>query len=396
LRTCQPAIEPILVSLEGSPRDPKLDLAALIDCGRHLEKIAPKYRDYLDTTRLAPIDAEVLVHQVPGGMMSNLVNQLREAGAVDRLAEVLEELPRTRADLGYPPLVTPSSQIVGTQAVMNVLFGRYQRVTEPVKDIAAGLYGRTPVPVNPEVQKICLKDHKYKKPITKRPADLLEPELGKAKEAIRHISDDLGDVLTYALYPTTGLRFLRWKHGLEDPPAEVKPKTLEQAKREQDLMAKAKKGLLVEPPAKTAPAKSGAARRFNVFVDGEYFEVEVDPTDGGAAPLARPAARPPAPAPLPPPPAAAAPRPAAAPIAGSSGTAAVNGAGAITAPMPGIIVEYRVSAGDAVKVGDVVLVLEAMKMQNEIATEVAGKVSTVTHKAGDEVLKGDVLLVIEP
>jgi pyruvate/oxaloacetate carboxyltransferase len=157
LRTCQPAIEPILVSLEGSPRDPGLDLNALIDCGRHLEKVAPKYRDYLDTTRLAPIDAEVLVHQVPGGMMSNLVNQLREAGAVDRLTEVLEELPRTRADLGYPPLVTPSSQIIGTQAVMNVLFGRYQRVTEPVKDLVAGLYGRTPAPVNKQVQDICLK-----------------------------------------------------------------------------------------------------------------------------------------------------------------------------------------------------------------------------------------------
>jgi len=402
LRTCQPAIEPILVSLEGTPRAPQLDLAALIDCGRHLEKIGPKYRDYLDTTRLATIDAEVLVHQVPGGMMSNLVNQLREAGAIDRLPEVLEELPRTRADLGYPPLVTPSSQIIGTQAVMNVLFGRYKRVTEPVKDIAAGLYGRTPVPVNPEVQQICLKDHKYKKPITKRPADLLEPELDKAKEAIKSISTDIGDVLTYALYPTTGMRFLRWKHGLEEPPAEVKPKTLEQAKREQELAEKAKKGLLVERPTKTTPEKSAGSRRFNVFVDGEHFEVDVDPADGAVL-AARPAAVAPAaprPAAPPPAPAAAPPRPAAAPApsAGANGAPAVsaNGAGAITAPMPGIIVEYRVAQGDSVKAGDVVLVLEAMKMQNEIAAEIAGKVSTLPRKAGDEVLKGDVLLVIEP
>jgi pyruvate carboxylase subunit B len=393
LRTCQPAIEPILVSLEGTPRAPKLDLAALIECGRHIEKIAPKYRDFLDTTRFATIDAEVLVHQVPGGMMSNLVNQLREAGAVDRLPEVLEELPRTRADLGYPPLVTPSSQIVGTQAVMNVLFGRYKRVTEPVKDIAAGLYGRTPVPVDPDVQKICLKDHKYKKPITKRPADLLEPELEKAKQALKDVTTDIGDVLTYALYPTTGMRFLRWKYRLEEPPAEVKPKTLEQAKHEQDLVAKAKKGLLVEPPVKTpAPERSGAARRFNVFIDGDHFEVEVDPTDGGATPVVRPAApvvsRPAAPqTPAPAPAAPAPPRPAAA--------AASNGAGSVTAPMPGIIVEYRVEQGDTVKPGDVVLVLEAMKMQNEIAAEAGGTVASVPRKAGDEVLKGDVLLVIE-
>ena len=393
LRTCQPAIEPILVSLEGTPRAPKLDLAALIECGRHIEKIAPKYRDFLDTTRFAAIDAEVLVHQVPGGMMSNLVNQLREAGAVERLPEGLEEVPRTRADLGYPPLVTPSSQIVGTQAVMNVLFGRYKRVTEPVKDIAAGLYGRTPVAVDPEVRKICLKDHKYKKPITTRPADLLEPELEKAKQAVKDITTDLGDVLTYALYPTTGMRFLRWKYRLEEPPAEVKPKTLEQAKHEAELVAKAKKGLLIEPPAKpAAPERSGAARRFNVFVDGDYFEVEVDPTDGGVMPTVRPAAPAPAPRPASPPPAQAqtapAPRPAPA--------VAANGAGAVTAPMPGIIVEYRVSQGDSVKPGDVVLVLEAMKMQNEIAAETAGKVASVSRKAGDEVLKGDVLLVIEP
>jgi pyruvate carboxylase subunit B len=224
---------------------------------------------------------------------------------------------------------------------------------------------------------------------------LLPPEIEKAKEAVKHITTDLGDVLTYALYPTTGMRFLRWKHGLEEPPAEVKPKTLEQAKREQELVAKAKKGLLVEPPAKAAPARSGAARKFNVFVDGEYFEIEVDPADGVAAPAVRPApvreVMASAPAAQTPPRAAAAPAP-----ANAAPAVSANGAGAVTAPMPGIIVEYRVTAGQAVKAGDVVLVLEAMKMQNEIAAEVAGKVATLTHKAGDEVLKGDVLLVIEP
>jgi biotin carboxyl carrier protein len=257
------------------------------------------------------------------------------------------------------------------------------------------------------VQKICLKDHKYKKPITKRPADLLEPELDKAREAVKHITKDTGDVLTYALYPTTGMRFLRWKHGLEEPPAEVKPKTLEQAKREQELVAKAKKGLLVEPPAKPgAPERTAATRRFNVFVDGEYFAVDVDPADGGA-PAVRPAVSAPARAAAAPaaaataPPASAAPsaHPGPAPSGANGGTApaiAANGAGAVSAPMPGIIVEYRVAQGDSVKAGDVVLVLEAMKMQNEITAEVGGTVATVTHKAGDEVLKGDVLLVIEP
>ena len=249
-----------------------------------------------------------------------------------------------------------------------------------------------------------LKDHKYKKPITTRPADLLEPELEKAKQAVKDITTDLGDVLTYALYPTTGMRFLRWKYKLEEPPAEVKPKTLEQAKREEELVAKAKKGLLIEPPAKpAAPERSGATRRFNVFIDGDYFEVEVDPTDCGVMPTVRPVAAASTPRPAAPQAAASAPAPAAprpAPAAAANGgaapAAAANGAGAVTAPMPGIIVEYRVSQGDAVKAGDVVLVLEAMKMQNEIAAETAGKVATVPRKAGDEVLKGDVLLVIEP
>jgi len=188
LRTGQPAVEPLLVSLQGEPRDLGIALEPLIECARHLERIAPKYRSYLDTTRMATIDAEVLVHQIPGGMMSNLVNQLKEAGALDRLREVTDELPRTRADLGYPPLVTPSSQIVGTQAVMNVLFGRYERVSQQVKDYAAGLYGRPPAPMKADVVKKCLVGHAMSKPTTKRPADLLEPELEKAREEIRDIS----------------------------------------------------------------------------------------------------------------------------------------------------------------------------------------------------------------
>jgi pyruvate carboxylase subunit B len=389
LRTGQPAVEPLLFSLEGSDRDPGIDLEPLIECGEHLERIAPKYRDYLDNTRMATIDAGVLLHQVPGGMMSNLVNQLREAKAVDRLKEVLEELPRTRTDLGSPPLVTPSSQIIGTQAVMNVLFGRYERVTQPVKDYAAGLYGRPPVPMDPAVQKKCLQGHKYQSQITVRPADLLEPEMEKAREAVKDITHDPRDVLTYAIYPTTGLRFLRWKHGLEPLPADVRPKTLEQAQRESELVEKAKKGLLVEPPSKAGPAKTAATRSFNVYVDGEYFQVDVDPGEGAPAlvratepPIARPAA----------PSAAPPPRPTAAAPAAAPAVSATNGA--VVAPMPGMIIEYRVKQGDAVKTGDVLLILEAMKMQNEISAERDGTVSSVPHKNGDQVDRGEVLLVL--
>jgi pyruvate carboxylase subunit B len=394
LRTGQPAVEPILVALQGSERDPGIALEPLIAAAEHLERIAPKYADYLDTSRMATIDTEVLIHQIPGGMMSNLVSQLKEAGAMDRLKEVQQELPRTRADLGYPPLVTPSSQIVGTQAVMNVLFGRYERITQPVKDYAAGLYGRPPAPMDPAVVKKCLVGHKMSKSTTKRPADFLEPEMEKAAKDVAHITTDPKDILTYAMYPTTGLRFLKWKHGLEEPPTEVRPKTLEQAKREAELSAKARKGLLVEPPSKEAPERSGALRSFNVFVDGEYFQVEVDPQDGPPRVVGAPAPTPtPAAGPRPPAkPAVAAPprKPTAPPVAAAAGP------GAIVAPMPGLIVEYKVKVGDTVKASDVVLILEAMKMQNEITAERDGKVASIGSAAGSQVAKGDVLLVIEP
>ena len=244
------AIEPIVVTLQGTDRDTGIDLNLLFKLGEKLETIAPRYRDFLDTTRFAKIDTSVIMHQIPGGMTTNLVAQLRAANALDRLEEVYKELPRTRKELGYPPLVTPTSQIVGIQAVQNVLFGRYKMMSTQVRDYVYGLYGNPPAPIDPEVQKAALKGYKRgSEPITCRPADILEPELERAKEAVKKGvgSQDIGDVLIYALFPTPGMEFLKAKYGLGPPPPETeKPKTLEDIKREDELMAKAKAGKLVE------------------------------------------------------------------------------------------------------------------------------------------------------
>jgi len=251
LRSSHPAIEPLVVALQGTDRDTGLDLAHLFKLGDYIESIAPKYRDFMNTTRMSVIDTGVLMHQVPGGMTTNLVAQLRESNALHRINEVYEELPRTRKELGYPPLVTPTSQIVGVQAVQNVLVGRYKLVPRQVQDYVYGLYGKPPAPIDPEVQEIVLKNYpRGKTPITCRPADILEPELDKAREAVKDFTDDIGDILIAAIYPITGLRFLKWKYGLETPPPSVKPKTMEDVKREDELIAKVKAGKLVEKTEK--------------------------------------------------------------------------------------------------------------------------------------------------
>jgi len=241
LRTSQPAVEPIVATLFGTTRDPELDLNLLLEIGDNLETVAPKYRDYLATHRMAVIDTGVLVHQVPGGMISNLVSQLKEAKALHRLSEVYAEVSITRKELGTPPLVTPTSQIVGVQAVLNVLFGKYKMVTNQVKDLVYGLYGKTPTQIDPEVQKKVLKGYKRgETPVTGRAADYLEPELEQARKSVGDLAKNDYDLLIYALYPTTGMQFLKWKYGVEEKPPEVLPKSLEDIKKEDEIIARAR------------------------------------------------------------------------------------------------------------------------------------------------------------
>ena len=400
LRTSQPAIEPLLVAVEQTDRETDMDLAKLIEIGYDLEKVAVKYRDLLDTSKMAQIDTGVLLHQIPGGMYSNLVSQLKEANALDRIHEVMADLPQTRKELGYPPLVTPTSQIVGIQAVMNVLFGRYKMVPAEVKGVAFGLYGKTPAAMDPKVQKIILKGYERgEKPTTKRPGEILEPELDKAVAETKGIAKNDGDILIYALYPTTGMRFLKWKYGLEPIPEEVKGKSLEQIKLEDEvyttikskkLFAKVKE--LLDSLEKPQPEKGPGLRTFNVFVEGRHYAVEVECTSGapvltGVTPLAAPA---PAPRPAAPP----APAPAAKTAAAPAEAAMAAGDVPLRAPMPGMIISYAVKVGDQVANGDLVCVLEAMKMQNSLPAPASGTVKAINFEPGASVAKDAIILVI--
>jgi len=375
LRTSHPAIEPIVLALSGTARDTGLNLEQLLKLGEYFESIAPKYRDFLDTTKMSVIDTGVLWHHIPGGMFTNMVSQLKEAEALDRLAEVYTELPRTREELGYPPLVTPTSQIVGTQAISNVLFGRYKVISQQVKDYVYGLYGKPPASINPKIQKIVLEDYaRGETPITCRPADILEPELAKAKEATKDIARDIGDVLTYALYPTSGMRFLRWKYGLEEAPAETKAKIMEDVRHEDQLIAKAKAGELVDKTeVKTSP-QGASSITLNVLIDGKYHKVDIGLSSSSSSTMPASIAEPQV-------------------EAEEEKNGEVNGS-PLAAPMPGIIIRYLVKEGDKIIAGDGVVILEAMKMENVLPAHDDGKVMSINFKPGDKVNTNDVLAII--
>jgi pyruvate carboxylase subunit B len=406
-RTSHPAIEPLVISLLGTNRDTGFDIKLLNKIGKEMEKDIPKYMQFADTTKFSIIDTDVIIHQTPGGMISNLINQLRQMDALDRLEDVFKEIPRVRKDLGQIPLVTPTSQIVGIQAVNNTLFdsyeGEYSHITEEVKDLCYGLYGKTPMPINPEVQKKALKGYpRGEKPITVRPGDILEPGLEKAKQEAEGLAKDIDDVLIVALYNVTGKKFLRIKYGLEPMPEEMKPITLEEVKRQQELCEKAKAGLLVEPPVKKQVPKPEALRQFDVFVDDEYFLVEV--SEKGVPHIVHSAKVAPNPQVQPsqtsnpqssPQPVKNNPQPVPNQSSVQTASTAVEGT-PVTAPMPGMLVRYEKKVGDKVKVGETLLVLEAMKMYNNIPSPVEGTVVSTPLNAGDSVGKGDVMIVVKP
>jgi len=399
LRTSEPPVEPFVVALYGTDRDTGLDIEQLVKCGRMLEQIAPKYRDFLDTSAMSIIDAGVLLHQIPGGMTTNLVAQLREANALDKLDEMRAEVARTRAELGYPPLVTPTSQIVGVQAVQNVLAGRYKMITQETKDYCYGLYGRPPAPIDKEIQKKVLNDYERgKKLINRRPADILETELEKAKKESKEFARNIQDVLTYALFPTTGSRFLKYKYGIDKTiPDDWKPprapKTLEEVKEEDELIAQAKAGKLVEKPEKVVPERGPGVRTFNVFVEDEYYKVDVEAVGGSpATPVSRPVSAI-APSPSPSVLTSAAEAPAKAEEEKAPPAAVAEGI-EVPAPMPGMVIRYLVNVGDTVKAGAPVVILEAMKMQNAIPSPVDGAVIKINFESGAAVKAGDVLAVV--
>ena len=204
--TSQPPTEPIVATLQGTPFDTGLDLAKLDTISKYFGTLREKYiKSGLLDPKVLKVDVNALMYQVPGGMLSNLVSQLKQANQSDKLQQVLEEVPRVRADAGYPPLVTPSSQIVGTQAVFNVLFGeRYKSVTKEFKGLVRGDYGKTPVPIDPAFVKKIIGDEPQ---ITSRPADALKPEMDALREKVKDVAKSDEDVLSYALFDQVALKF---------------------------------------------------------------------------------------------------------------------------------------------------------------------------------------------
>jgi len=338
--TSQPPTESIAAALKDTPYDTGLDLAKLNALGERFVEISRKYRGLLTEEVTRPSIA-VLLHQVPGGMISNLVSQLRDQKALDRLPEVLSEVPRVRAELGYPPLVTPTSQVVGTQAVLNVLTGeRYKQVTKETRNYLLGYYGAVMGEIDPDIRRAIIGDDK---PITGRPADQLSPELPKAQEEAEKLGlvKQEEDVMTYALYPEIAVKFLR---------GEMKEENL-------------------APAVAAAPvAPAGMPTAFSVDVDGEIFTVKVSPATGKVADVT-PAAK------------AAKPR--------------HDQPGAVLAPMNGMILAIRTKIGDKVKTGDVVATIEAMKMVSEIGAPQDGAVSGIYAYEGEMVNAKDVIMVIE-
>ncbi|MCB8888931.1 sodium-extruding oxaloacetate decarboxylase subunit alpha [Vreelandella malpeensis] len=356
--------ESVVAMLKGTDRDTGLDLEALEDIAGYFREVRKKYAAFEGSLR--GIDSRILVAQVPGGMLTNMEGQLKEQGAGDRLDEVLAEIPRVREDLGFIPLVTPTSQMVGTQAVMNVMMGeRYKSISKEVQALLKGEYGAAPAPFDRDLQARVLDGAE---PITARPADTLAPEMERLQhelgekasaETIRLMDGEqrLDDVLTYALFPQIGLKFLKNR----DNPDAFEPAP----------QAATRDAAVSEKPV--APARAAASRgpeTYTVRLNGKAYVVEV--AEGGDISQVSET-----------PGAAPAPTPAAEPA--SSGES-------VAAPLAGNIFKVNVKVGDPVAEGDVVVILEAMKMETEVRAQSAGTVSRVNVSEGDSVAVGDSLV----
>jgi len=353
------ATETMVSIVEGTDRDTGLDLELLAEIAAYFREVRKKYAKFEGS--LKGVDSRILLAQVPGGMLTNMENQLREQGAEDKLDEVLKEIPKVREDLGFIPLVTPTSQIVGTQAVLNVLTGeRYKSITKETAGVLKGEYGATAAPVNAELQSRVLDGAEA---ITCRPADVLTDELDSldnelsklaAEKDINLASDKIDDVLTYALFPQIGLKFLENRN---NPDAFEPVPTGE-----------------VETPAAPAAAPQSSSdepEAYSVSVDGKVYEVVVAPSGELSTVVQK------------------GPQEESAPQ-----HAAVTGSETLNAPLAGNIFKLLVAPGAQVQEGDVVIIMEAMKMETEVRAASSGTISSVNVKEGDSVATGDVLLTL--
>ncbi|QTG91639.1 sodium-extruding oxaloacetate decarboxylase subunit alpha [Vibrio fluvialis] len=349
--------ETVVAMLQGTERDTNLKLEQLDPIAAYFRDVRKKYAKF--EGQLKGVDSRILIAQVPGGMLTNMESQLKEQGAADRMDEVLQEIPRVREDLGFIPLVTPTSQIVGTQAVINVLTGeRYKSITKETAGVLKGEYGAAPAPVNAALQAKVLDGAEA---ITCRPADLLQAEmdhltadlLAKAKaDGISLAEDVVDDVLTYALFPQVGLKFLKNRHN---------PDAFEPAPG-------------CEPAPAAAPvvsASSGGVETYSVRVDGQVYNVEVGPQGQLTSVIPTAATQ-------------------AAPVIAPAET--VSDAEAVPAPLAGNIFKINVQTGSEVAEGDILIVLEAMKMETEIRAARGGVVQDLHVKEGDSVTVGAPLL----
>jgi pyruvate carboxylase subunit B len=368
--TAAAATESIVAALKDTKWDTNYDLELLIEIRKYFLKIWDKYR-HLHRFNALKVDPSVTLHQIPGGMLSNLIFQLEEQGAHGKYQEILSETARVREELGYPPLVTPTSQVVGVQAVMNVLHGRYKVITKETKDYCKGMYGKSPAEIDPKIMKLVLGKNWKDQVIDCRPADLLEPMWEKRKAELKGYDDvEITDenVMTYAIYPQVGLKFLRGKaiseFSSEELPLPIDHK-LTRAMVKQSFPEVKDIWLETEPP-ETRKGPAQIATEFEVEVDGEPFEVKVNPKGGFIVTGEETAVKKPL----------------------------KNVKGGIKSNMQGTILKIKVKIGDKVSSSDVLATIEAMKMEQEIKAVIDGKVKEIFIKEGDTVASGDLIMQI--